>query len=103
MIVDYCFELETGDYVFVEMADGERVKNVKQKDLSAYTQLKKLKSLGMTPFRNKGEEVMKFITLIFLTVFFIIWLVAVFKVSKIAALVGFIMFAITYIILLFDL
>lgn len=29
MIVDYCFELETGDYVFVEMADGERVKNVR--------------------------------------------------------------------------
>lgn len=29
MIVDYCFELENGEYVFVEMADGEKIKNVK--------------------------------------------------------------------------
>ena len=29
MIVDYCFELENGEYVFVEMPDGERVANVR--------------------------------------------------------------------------
>ena len=29
MIVDYCFELESGEYVFVEMPDGERVANVR--------------------------------------------------------------------------
>ena len=29
MLTDYCFELENGEYVFVEMPDGERVKDVR--------------------------------------------------------------------------
>lgn len=29
MLSDYCFKLETGEYVFVEMPDGERISNVK--------------------------------------------------------------------------
>jgi len=29
MLTDYCFELENGEYVFVEMADGERLSNVR--------------------------------------------------------------------------
>ncbi|MBQ0017119.1 MAG: hypothetical protein KBT30_00625 [Clostridiales bacterium] len=29
MLTDYLFELSTGEYVFVEMPDGERLKTIK--------------------------------------------------------------------------